>query len=593
VDDNDDSRYDKKEFGGKNILFFLVDATEKMHRELETGQTLFQTALEAANALLKSKILSATSDLVGVVAFGTTKKVPATIDFNHISELATLSEPCKENILALEELTHPDTGRERFVEDYGEGQGQIKLAELLWHCQSQMAKIKGKIASKRLLLLTCNQDPHAGDQALNLKARRKAVDLHASNIFLEVVPILQPEEDSEFKMDVFYTDIVKLAADDWSSHQAYSVEDLTEIVIKKTFVKRTTSRLKFDLGGGVEVGVATYNLLGRACKPTRKRLACDTNEEVTSERAYFHPVGGEPLLPTDMMKYMSYGGKDIKLTDGEVGYIRSFGEEKNSLKLLGFRSADFLKLGHHVKLPQFLYPCEQLVKGSRSLLHALLVRCKAKDKVAICSFKQRSTAGPNYVALMPQLEQSDENGVQTKPPGFHVIYLPYLDDFRALPDRRLNKDNPRESVDAAKAVISKLLLKKFLPVENAAIQSTYRMIEAHALKRDTLTKVEDETLPDLERMERKLGDRSQTFLNEVYEEGYDPAAPRRKAAASKPKEPKAEKVQLEDLDMEHQVKAGTVNKLTVDVLKSWLRSKGISVTGKKKADLVQDVLAQF
>ena len=106
---------------------------------------------------------------------------------------------------------------------------------------------------------------------------------------VQVVPILHPEEDSEFKMDVFYTDIVKLAADDWSSHQAYSVEDLTEIVIKKTFVKRTTSRLKFDLGGGVEVGVATYNLLGRACKPTRKRLACDTNEEVTSERAYFHP----------------------------------------------------------------------------------------------------------------------------------------------------------------------------------------------------------------------------------------------------------------------------------------------------------------
>ena len=44
-------------------------------------------------------------------------------------------------------------------------------------------------------------------------------------------------------------------------------------------------------------------------------------------------------------------------------------------------------------------------------------------------------------------------------------------------------------MDAAKAVIGKLLLKKFLPVENAAIQSTYRMIEAHALKRDTLTKV--------------------------------------------------------------------------------------------------------
>ena len=54
-------------------------------------------------------------------------------------------------------------------------------------------------------------------------------------------------------------------------------------------------------------------------------------------------------------------------------------------------------------------------------------------------------------------------------------------------------------------------------------------------------------------MERKLGDRSQALLNEVYEEGYDPAAPKKKAAAaSKPKEPKTEKVPLEDLDMEHQ-----------------------------------------
>ena len=44
-------------------------------------------------------------------------------------------------------------------------------------------------------------------------------------------------------------------------------------------------------------------------------------------------------------------------------------------------------------------------------------------------------------------------------------------------------------MDAAKAVISKLLLKKFMPVENAFVQSTYRMIEAHALKRDTLTQV--------------------------------------------------------------------------------------------------------
>lgn len=591
VDDEEDEGdvgFDKKEFGGKNVLLFLVDGTENMHRTLKTGQTLFQTALEAANATMKSKILSSGKDLIGVVCFGTTNKKPTTIDFDHISELASLREACKDNILALEELTHPDTGKQTFLDQFGD-QGQVRLAEVLWHCQSLIANIKGKVASKRILLLTANQDPHSGDQVLNLKARRKAADLHASSTYLEVIPVLHPDDDG-FNKDVFYTDIVKLAMDDWSGQQAYSVEDLTELVIKKTFVKRTTSRLKFNIGG-VEVGVATYNLLGRATKPTKKRLALDNNEEVRSERAYLHPTSKEPLLSTDIVRFMNYGGKDIKMAEDEVNFIKSFGEESNSLKLLGFRPADFLKLGQHVKLPQFLYPCEQLVKGSKTLLHSLIVRCKQRDKVAICSFKQRSSSGPNYVALVPQMEET-ENGIQTKPPGFHVIYLPYLDDIRKLPESRLNQDNPREGVDAAKAVIGRLKLTRFIPVENGAVQSTYRMVEAHALERETVEKVEDETLPDLERMARKLGERSETFINQVYEQGYDPAGPVRKAAASKPKEPKAP-TQVDHIDMEQQVQSGTVKKLTVDVLKSWLRTKGVSVTGKKKADLVDAVIAQF
>ena len=50
--------------------------------------------------------------------------------------------------------------------------------------------------------------------------------------------------------------------------------------------------------------------------------------------------------------------------------------------------------------------------------------------------------GPSYVALVPQVEEVEE-GEQTKPPGFHVVYLPYLDDFRHIPDRRLLTNNPR------------------------------------------------------------------------------------------------------------------------------------------------------
>ena len=191
---------------------------------------------------------------------------------------------------------------------------------------------------------------------LYFEARRKAGDLQSNNIFLEVVPVNPPGQT--FNMSTFYSDIVRLADDDWSG-SAPDIHSLADTVIKKTFVKRTTSRLKFDLGGGVAVGVATYNLLGRAIKPAKTKMAKATNMELKSLRTWIHPVSGAPLLQSDMAKFMNYGSKNIKLLDAEVAHIRGFGDTENSLKLLGFRSASCLKTHHQVKLPQFLYPCEE------------------------------------------------------------------------------------------------------------------------------------------------------------------------------------------------------------------------------------------
>ena len=123
--------------------------------------------------------------------------------------------------------------------------------------------------------------------------------------------------------------------------------------------------------------------------------------------------------------------------------VRSFGEAENKLKLVGFRPLSSLRLGHHVKTPQFLYPCESLVKGSAGLFAALLLRCHERQVAAVCRMKQRSVSAPSFVALVAQPEQLDEAAMQVKPPGFHVISLPFLDDFRQLPDTRLKADNPR------------------------------------------------------------------------------------------------------------------------------------------------------
>ena len=74
----------------------------------------------------------------------------------------------------------------------------------------------------------------------------------------------------------------------------------------------------------------------------------------------------------------------------------------------------------------------QVVKGSSKLFKALLDRCLAREVVAICRYIPRQNAQPFFVALVPQAEKLDDNNMQIEAPGFHVIFLPFAEDFRAL-----------------------------------------------------------------------------------------------------------------------------------------------------------------
>jgi len=585
-DDEEESEAGYANLGGKNVVLFVVDARREMHTTAQQAgtQTIFQRCIETVVDTYKHKIFNSGNDVLGVVCFGTTKKVPDTSDFENISVVCAPEEASAASIIMLEAMTYEDDP-DKFSAEYG-CDGSVRIHELLWQCQSLISEVKGKTASRRILLLSCCDDPHNGDESLNIQARRKAKDLHDNNILLDVVPV--NNTNKYFNTQLFYADIIKLADDDWNGCQQ-SLENLTETVRKKTFVKRSTGRMKFNING-MTVGVAVFNMLGRSKKPYKQKRDRVTNELIKSERIFVHPDQMVPLLPSDIGKFMNYGGKNIKMSTDEVKFIREFGEQENYLRLIGFRDKNTLKIGNHVKLPQFLYPCETLVKGSSNILNALISRCTEKDKIAVCSYKPRSSSGPSYVALVPQVEVVEDND-QVKPPGFHIIHLPFVDDSRQVPDIRMKKDNPREAVDAAKDVITRLKLKRFAPVENAGLVSLYKHIEAHGLGKETVEKVEDKTLPDMGKMKRDLGSASDKFLGEVYSEDYDPEtfkpAKLKKPGAASAKPPKQKITQ--EFDMQSAFQAGTVAKLTVDDLKIWLKSQGVPVTGKKKAQLVEDV----
>ena len=133
-----------------------------------------------------------------------------------------------------------------------------------------------QVANKSILLLTCRSSPHTNPK-MDAQARRKAVDLHNTDICLDVVPVTGNRE--AFHLERFYADLIKLAEDEVSLG-VLPIEELSDSVLKKTRTKRSNGRLKLDLGGTV-IAVSSFNLTRKMNKPPKQRMTADTNEEVT------------------------------------------------------------------------------------------------------------------------------------------------------------------------------------------------------------------------------------------------------------------------------------------------------------------------
>ena len=264
-------------FSGKDALIFLIDCSPKMHLKFKSEDsatahdTPFKLALRCAHATLRNKIFANPQDEIGVLLFGTVNKVDIR-DFDGLSLLLKIGTPEGDSILKLEHILEQTDQVIR--KDYG-GSSDTSYAvhEALWHCQAMFNEVSGKLASKTILLLTCNDDPHLSDSNLKKQAIKKAKDLQETGILLDVLAIA---DEGNFNMSKFYVDMLPDPAaskDDsifkTSKQKGISVansqkfEDLLRVVRKRIHKKRSVGKLQFDMGGGIVLVVSTYNLVQR------------------------------------------------------------------------------------------------------------------------------------------------------------------------------------------------------------------------------------------------------------------------------------------------------------------------------------------
>ncbi|XP_030063630.1 X-ray repair cross-complementing protein 6 [Microcaecilia unicolor] len=577
-------------FSGRDSLIFLVDASKAMFENLnEDGNTCFDITIQCIRSVYTSKIINSERDLLGVVFFGTDKHKNS-VNFEHVYVLHELDTPGAKRVLELDKYKGKK-GRAYFSENIGHSK-DFSLGHALWICANLFSDVKLRMSHKRIMLFTNDDHPHVGDSTKINLAFTKASDLRETGIFLDLMHL---KKDGGFDISRFYRDIINTAEDEdlgVQFQESEKLEDLMKQVRAKETKKRALCRLNLKLSKDIVLAVGVFNLVQKAVKPATVKLYRETNEPVKTKTRIFNQETGSLMLPSDTKRVQVYGNRQIVLEKEETEQVKRFDEP--SLVLIGFKPLALLKKHHFVRPAQFLYPEESLVTGSTTLFSALLTRCLERKVMALCRYTPRRNMPPRFVALVPQEEEMDSQNVQVTPPGFHLIFLPFVDDIRKL-DVSEKMRAGREQVEKMKEIVQKLRFKyRSNDFENPVLQQHFRNLEALALDLMEPEPVKDLTLPNVEMIGRRLGPLVEEFKELVYPLNYNPEgkAVKRKQGEDRGQMEKKIKteVSVSDEDLRSYVKNNTLGKLTVPVLKEACRRYGLK--GSKKQELL-DALSDY
>ncbi|KAK2544183.1 Xrcc6 [Columba livia] len=572
---------------GRDSLIFLVDASKAMFESEEDEVTPFDMTIQCIRNVYTSKIISSDKDLLSVVFYGTEKNKNLA-DFKHIYVLQELDNPGAKRVLELDQY-RGHKGQALFRETFGHN-ADYSLGEALWACSNLFSDVRIRLSHKRIMLFTNEDDPHASDSAKAKLARTRAGDLRDTGIILDLMHLKKP---GGFDISLFYRDIINVAEDEdlgIQPEESGKLEHLRKKVRAKETKKRVLVRLNLYLNKDLSLSVGVYNLLQKAYKPYPVKLYRETNEPVKTKTRMFNGKTGSLLVPSDTKRAQTYGNRQIVLEKDETEELKRF--DSPGLFLIGFKPLSMLKLHHHVRPSQFIYPEESVISGSTTLFNALLMKCLEKEVMALCRYTTRRNTPPRFVALVPQEEEVDEQKVQIAPPGFHIIFLPYADDKRNV-DFTEKVPASREQVDKMKEIIQKLRFRyRTDSFENPVLQQHFRNLEALALDMLEPEQAEDLTLPKNEEMNRRLGSLVEEFKQLVYPPDYNPDGKGvKRKQASDGQADKRPKVEISKDELRRHVQKGTLGKLTVPVLKDACRLYGLKGGGKKQE--LMDALTEY
>ncbi|KAJ7118563.1 SPOC like C-terminal domain-containing protein [Mycena crocata] len=619
----------------KDVILFCIDCSESMlelredpiYEDVQTCHAY--AALDAAMQIQKKKVIVGPSDAVGILLFNTTKKAE-TSSRNQGSEIkrncyvyqpiAPLSAPKIQELIQLLDAFREDPEELKNQFPPLTGGKRVAMGDVFTSCNWVLRDGAPKTASKRVFLVTDEDDPHSGPGSKQLvtSARTTLIDLTQSGVTVEPFFISTP--DKPFDVSKFYSSVLLPnnlvdeddidEADPSVLPESISISRIEDLLAQMRFhevPKRAQFSIPFQLADGFSIGVKGYGLVTEQKKGAYKYFVDlgERMEVATVRTSYVDEDRQAEVAKTKMVFGMDVGaaaeddadaggtrvvkpGQRPFYTAEDIRSFRTLGLEPG-LKLLGFKDRSELAFEDNIKHSQFIYPDEMAYSGSKRTFSALLKSMIKKKKMGLVLALTRRNASPTFCALLPQEERVDEAG-WTDPAGFHLIPLPFADDIRAAPLETGCRASDATK-DAARAWIDKLSVKNgayppdsypnpALAFHNAQLQAT-----AFAEEYDP-DSFEDLTAPKVDMIHKRAGKLLEAWKVAVAndESTVTFALPPEKEKGTKRKAD----VDVSEAEIRSRYSDGKLAKLTVEQLKAFLKSKGQPVSGKK-ADLVERV----
>ncbi|KAJ5573516.1 uncharacterized protein N7459_007943 [Penicillium hispanicum] len=628
----------------KDAVLFAIDISSSMLKPRPSNDpkkpqevSPASAALKCAYHLMQQRIISNPRDMIGVLLYGTESskfydedgEARGDLSYPNCYLFTDLDIPSAEQVKQLRALAEDEEEARAILKPAAE---RVSMANVLF-CANQIFTSKApNFLSRRLFIVTDDDNPHADNKSLRSSATVRARDLYDLGVTIELFPISRP--DHEFDTSKFYDDIIYKTSPSDGEAPAYLktetgtstaqgdglslLNSLLSSINSRSVPRRSLfSNVPLELGPNFKISVNGYLLLKRQ-EPARScyvwlggevpQIAKGITTQLADDTAH-------TVEKSEIRKAYKFGGEQVSFTTEEQQALRGFGDPV--VRIIGFRPLSDLPIWANVKHPSFIYPSEEDYIGSTRVFSALQQKLLKDEKMAVVWFIPRKNATPALAAMIAGAEKVDENGVQKMPPGMWIIPLPFADDVRQKPEYTVQKA-PESLVDAMRKVVQQLQLPKGVydpqKYPNPSLQWHYRILQAIALDEDLPETPEDKTLPKYRQIDKRAGDYVLAWSDELDLQEKEllgkSTATTSTLVKRGPKDrsddvtsagdPPAKRVKVEtgaagaaiDDEVRRSWDKGAVSKLTMPVLKEFLTAHGRATAGKK-ADLVDRVEQYF